>query len=158
VADLSQVWVVCDVYENDLGEVQVGDTAEIRLNAYPDRTYHGKVADISRVLDPATRSAKVRMVLANRDGSLRPGMFAVATFRSRKSQARIVVPSTAVLRLQDKDWVFLQEAPQQFRRVEVRARGESADGLQQIQDGLNAGQEIVANALEFSSAVAEQGK
>ncbi|HEX4424755.1 MAG TPA: efflux RND transporter periplasmic adaptor subunit [Terriglobales bacterium] len=158
VADLSQVWVVCDVYENDLGEVQVGDTAEIRLNAYPDRTYRGKVADISRVLDPATRSAKVRMVLANRDGSLRPGMFAVATFRSRKSQARIVVPSTAVLRLQDKDWVFLQEAPQQFRRVEVRARGESADGLQQIQDGLNAGQEIVANALEFSSAVAEQGK
>jgi len=158
VADLSQVWIVCDVYENDLGDVHLGDTAEIRLNAYPDRTYRGKVADISRVLDPATRSAKVRIVLPNRDGSLRPGMFAVATFRSRKSQSRIVVPSTAVLRLQDKDWVFRKDGAQQFRRVEVQARGESSDGLQQIQDGLNAGQEIVANALEFSSAVAEQGK
>jgi cobalt-zinc-cadmium efflux system membrane fusion protein len=158
VADLNQVWVVCDVYENDLGDLHVGDAAEIRMNAYPDKTYHGKVADISRVLDPATRSAKVRIVLQNHDGSLRPGMFAVATFRSRKLQSRIVIPSTAVLRLQDKDWVFVKESPQQFRRVEVLARGGNAEGQQQIQDGLNAGQEIVANALEFSSAVAEQGK
>jgi membrane fusion protein, heavy metal efflux system len=158
VADLSQVWVVCDVYENDLGDVHVGDTADIRLNAYPDKTYRGKVADISRVLDPATRSAKVRIVLPNHDGSLRPGMFAVATFRSRKLQSSIVVPSTAVLRLQDKDWVFRKESPQQFRRVEVHARGGNEDGQQQIQEGLNPGQEIVANALEFSSTVAEQGK
>jgi membrane fusion protein, heavy metal efflux system len=158
VADLSQVWVVCDVYENDLGDVHTGDAADIRLNAYPDRIYHGRVADISRVLDPATRSAKVRIVLPNHDGSLRPGMFAVATFRSRKSQPRIVVPSNSILRLQDKDWVFRKDGPQQFRRVEVHAQGESSDGLQQIQDGLNDGQEIVANALEFSSSVAEQAK
>jgi membrane fusion protein, heavy metal efflux system len=158
VADLSQVWVVCDVYENDLGDVHTGDAADIRLNAYPDRIYHGRVADISRVLDPATRSAKVRIVLRNRDGSLRPGMFAVATFRSRKSQPRIVVPSNSILRLQDKDWVFRKDGPQQFRRVEVHAQGGSSDGLQQIQDGLNDGQEIVANALEFSSSVAEQAK
>jgi cobalt-zinc-cadmium efflux system membrane fusion protein len=158
VADLSQVWVVCDVYENDLGDVHMGDTAEIRLNAYPDKIYRGKIADISRILDPATRSAKVRIVMANGDGSLRPGMFAVATFRSRKSQSRIVVPSTAVLRLQDKDWVFRKDSAQQFRRVQVHAMGENSDGMQQIQDGLNAGQEIVANALEFSSTVAEQGK
>jgi membrane fusion protein, heavy metal efflux system len=158
VADLSQVWVVCDVYENDLGSVHTGDSAEIRLNAYPGRIYGGRVADISRVLDPSTRSAKVRIVLSNRDGSLRPGMFAVASFRSRKSQSRIVVPSAAVLRLQDKDWVFRKDSPQQFRRVEVHAQGENSDGMQQIQDGLTIGQEIVANALEFSTTVAEQGK
>ena len=80
IADLSQVWVLCDVYENDLGEVRLGDSAEIRLNAYPDKTYQGTVADISRVLDPTMRSAKVRIVLPNPDGALRPGMFAVATF------------------------------------------------------------------------------
>lgn len=163
IADLTQVWVLCDVYENDLGEVHLGDAAEIRLNAYPDKTYHGKVADISRVLDPATRSAKVRIVLPNRDGSLRPGMFAVTTFQSRKSQSRIVVPSTALIRLQDKDWVFRKEGPQRFHRVEVRTLGGIADGVQPIEpsrnnDGLKAGQQIVANALEFSSAVAEQGK
>jgi cobalt-zinc-cadmium efflux system membrane fusion protein len=158
IADLTQVWVLCDVYENDLDEVQLGDAAEIRLNAYPDKTYHGKVADISRVLDPATRSAKVRIILPNRDGSLRPGMFAVGTFRSRKSQTRLLIPSTALLRLQDKDWIFRKEGPQQFRRVEVSTRGDSADGMQQIQNGVKPGEEIVANALEFSSAVAEQSK
>ena len=158
IADLTQVWVLCDVYENDLGEVRLGDTAEIRLNAYPDRIYRGKVADIARILDPATRSAKVRIVLPNRDGSFRPGMFAVATFRSRKSQSRIVVPSTAVIRLQDKDWVFRKEGRQQFRRVEVQTLGGNADGTQAIQGGVKAGDEIVANALSFSSAVAEQGK
>lgn len=165
IADLSQVWVLCDVYENDLGEVHVGDSARIRLNAYPDKTFDGQVADISRVLDPATRSAKVRIVLANHDGSLRPGMFAMATFRSRKSQSRIVVPATSLIRLQDKDWVFRKqkEGAQQFRRVEVHTFGGIVDGMQPIEpspskDGLHAGDEIVANALEFSSAVAEQGK
>ena len=158
IADLTQVWVLCDVYENDLGEVHLGDTAEIRLNAYPDKTYRGKVADISRVLDPATRSAKVRIVLANGDASLRPGMFAVSTFRSRKSQSRIVVPSTAIIRLQDKDWAFRKDGAQQFRRVEVHTLGGIADGMQPIQDGLKAGEQVVGNALEFSSEVAEQGK
>jgi membrane fusion protein, heavy metal efflux system len=143
--------------------VHLGDAAEIRLNAYPDKTYRGKVADIARVLDPATRSAKVRIVLPNRDGSLRPGMFAVAMFRSRKSQSRIVIPSTALIRLQDKDWVFRKDGAQHFRRVEVHTLGGIADGMQPIEplqnkDGLKAGEQIVANALEFSSAVAEQGK
>ncbi len=158
IADLSQVWILCDVYENDLGEVHLGDAAEIRLNAYPDRTYRGKVADISRVLDPSTRSAKVRIVLANHDGSLRPGMFAVAMFRSRKSQSRIVVPSTAVIRLQDRDWVFRKDSDKQFHRVEVHTAGQAADQMQQIQDGVKSGDQVVANALEFSTSVAEQGK
>ena len=158
IADLTQVWVLCDVYENDLGEVHLGDTAEIRLNAYPDKTYHGKVADISRVLDPNTRSAKVRIVLANSDGSLRPGMFAAVTFRSRHMRSRIVVPASAVIRLQDKDWVFRKDGGQQFRRVEVHTAGEESDQMQQIRDGVKPGEQIVSNALEFSSAVAEQGK
>ena len=157
IADLSRVWVLCDVYENDLEDVHLDDTAEIRLNAYPDRTYHGRVADISRVLDPNTRSAKVRIVLPNGDGSLRPGMFAVVTFRSRKSQSRVVVPATAVIRLQDKDWVFRKDGAQRFRRVEVHT-GEASDQMQQIQEGVSPGEQVVANALEFSSAVAEQGK
>jgi membrane fusion protein, heavy metal efflux system len=158
IADLSEVWVLADVYENDLGEVHVGDPAEIRLNAYPDKVYSGKVSDLSRVLDPNLRSAKVRIVLSNPDRSLRPGMYAVATFRSRKLKHRLVVPSTALMRLQDRDWLFRKEGPSQFRRVEVHSTGETADGLQEIEGGVNPGQEIVANALEFSSAVARQGK
>jgi cobalt-zinc-cadmium efflux system membrane fusion protein len=150
--------VLCDVYENDLADVHLGDAAEIRLNAYLDKTYHGKVADISRILDPNTRSAKVRIVLPNGDGSLRPGMFAVVTFRSRASQSRVVVPATAVIRLQDKDWVFRKDGAQQFRRVEVHTAGGVSDQMQEVREGVKPGDQIVANALEFSSSVAEQGK
>jgi len=156
IADLSEVWVVSDVFENDLGQIHLGDSAEIHLNAFSDRTFHGKVVDISRVLDPNTRSAKVRIVLANSDGALRPGMFAVAKFRSRKVTDRVVVPSTAIMRLQDKDWIFLKEGDTRFRRVEVQADGLAPDGMQEIRDGVKPGDEIVANALEFSTAVAEK--
>ena len=157
IADLSSVWVVCDVYENDLGDVHIGDPAQVHLNAFSDRSFKGTVSDISRVLDPNTRSAKVRIVLSNSDGSLRPGMFAVATFRSRKEIPRLVVPSTAIMRLQDKDWIFRKESANSFRRIEVHSSGLS-DGLQVIQQGAKAGDELVANALAFSTAVSEQGK
>jgi membrane fusion protein, heavy metal efflux system len=159
IADLTQVWAVCDVYENDLSQIQLGDSAEIRLNAYPDKVYQGKVADISRVLDPNLRSAKVRIVLPNPDGSLLPNMYARATFRSRKVQPRLVVSSGAIMRLHDKDWLFRKEAQNQFRKIEVHTQGVTEDGFQQLQDGpLKAGDEVVANALAFSSSVAEQGK
>jgi membrane fusion protein, heavy metal efflux system len=158
IADLSQVWVVCDVYENDLAEVHLGDYSQIRLNAYPDQVIQGKIADISRVLDPNTRAAKVRIVVPNRDGSLRPGMFAVATFRSRKSVPRAVVPSTAIMRLQDKDWVFRKEAANRFRRIEVHSLGTTPDGMQEISDGVKAGEQVVTQALEFATTAAEQGR
>jgi len=156
IANLAEVWVVCDVFENDLGEVHLGDAAEIRLNAFPDRGFKGTVADISRVLDPNTRSAKVRIVLGNADGSLRPGMFAVATFRSRKLTQRVVVPATAIMRLHDKDWVFRKEGASRFRKIMVQADGLAPDGMQEIRDGVKPGDMLVTNALEFSTEVAEK--
>jgi membrane fusion protein, heavy metal efflux system len=156
IADLSQVWVVCDVFENGLGDVHVGDSAEIRLNAFPGRVFKGTVADISRVLDPNTRTAKVRIVLGNGDGALRPGMFAVATFRSRRLRPSLVVPSTAVMRLHDKDWIFRKEGSNRFRRVEVQATGATSDGMQEVRDGVKADDQVVLNALDFSTAVAEK--
>jgi membrane fusion protein, heavy metal efflux system len=156
IADLSQVWVLCDVFENDLGNVHMGDAAEIRLNAFPNRTFKGTVADIARVLDVGTRSAKVRIVLGNAGGLLRPGMFAVATFRSRQLRPGLVVPATAIMRLHDKDWVFRKEGAQGFRRLEVQTAGVSSDGWQEIRDGLRADDEVVLKALDFSTAVAEK--
>ncbi len=157
IADLSNVWVVCDVYENDIADVHIGDPAEVHFNAFPDRVFKGNVSDVSRVLDPNTRSAKVRIVLANRDGAFRPGMFAVATFRSRKQKPHLVVPATAIMRLQDKDWIFRKETANSFRRLQVQTSG-LPGGLQQIQQGAKAGDELVANALAFSAAASEQGK
>jgi membrane fusion protein, heavy metal efflux system len=157
IADLSNVWAVCDVYENDIADVHIGDPAEVRLNAFPERVFKGSVSDVSRVLDPNTRSAKVRIVLANGGGAFRPGMYAAATFRSRKEKPHLVVPATAIMRLQDKDWIFRKESANSFRRLEVQTSGLS-DGLQQIRQGANAGDELVANALAFSAAASEQGK
>ena len=86
IADLSNVWVLCDVFENDLARVRVGDRAEIALNAYPGRRLAGRVANISRLLDPNTRAAKVRIELSNDAGLLRPNMFAtVPCISSRKA-------------------------------------------------------------------------
>jgi cobalt-zinc-cadmium efflux system membrane fusion protein len=146
------------VFENDLGDVHLGDIADIRLNAYPDRKLQGTVTNISRVLDPNTRSAKVRIVMANTDGSLRPGMFAEATFRSRRLLLSLIVPATAVMRLHDRDWVFRHEGQKQFRRTEVRAGDATSEGFIEIREGLHEGDPVVANALDFSTAVTEEGK
>jgi cobalt-zinc-cadmium efflux system membrane fusion protein len=152
IADLSEVWVLCDVYENDLHRVQVGDPAEVRLNAFPDRTFAGRVRNISTVLDPSTRAAKVRLELANSGGLMRAGMFATAAFRSRTAQSRPMVPTTAILRLHDKDWVFVPLGGNRFRRLEVQAGPASSGGFQAILGGLTDGEKVVANALQFASA------
>lgn len=156
VADLSRVWVLSDVYENDLSKVALGDRAEVHLNAYPDRTFQGTVGNISAVLDPTTRTAKVRVQLANVDGLFRPQMFATVKFVSRKTYPRLLLPASALLVLHDKDWVFLRAGEHSFRRTEVQVGAASKDGMQEILRGLKPGDQVVSNALQFSSAVAEE--
>ncbi|HZT30409.1 MAG TPA: efflux RND transporter periplasmic adaptor subunit [Bryobacteraceae bacterium] len=153
IADLSRVWILCDVYENNLSQVHLRDFAEVRLNAYPDRKLRGRVSNISSLLDPNTRTAKVRLELANSEGLMRPGMFATAVFVSQDTQTRVFVPAAAILRLHDKDWVFRPVGGKTFRRVEVHAGAARGDGSQEILGGLQPGDQIVANALQFSSTV-----
>jgi cobalt-zinc-cadmium efflux system membrane fusion protein len=152
IADLSEVWVLCDVYENDLSRVRLGDSAEVRLNAFPDRIFHGRVGNISQVLDPATRTAKVRLELSNSGHVMRAGMFATAIFRSQAGLLWPMVPTTAIMRLHDKDWVFSPLDGHQFRRREVQAGPVSGDGFQVILRGLAPGDKVVSNALQFASA------
>ena len=156
VADLSRVWVLCDVYENNLSQVRVGDIAEVDLNAFPDRPLRGRVSNISKILDPNTRAAKVRIELDNRSGLMKPGMFATAKFISQGRQLRMTVPSTALLRMHDKDWVFLREEERKYRRLEVQTGGSLPDGLRIVLSGLRPGDQVVSNALQFSSAVEQQ--
>lgn len=151
IADLSHVWIVCDLNENHLADVRVDDAATVVLNAYLDRPLHARVANMSRVLDPATRTAKVRLELANPDGLLRPGMFATVTFTAQRTQKVTVVPSTAVLRLRDRAWVFVPVDEVHFRRMEIRA-GRERHGVQEVLAGLSPGSRVVNNALQLSSA------
>jgi membrane fusion protein, heavy metal efflux system len=151
IADLSHVWVLCDVYENNLGQVRIGDRATVRLNAYPDKQLTARVSNVGRVLDPATRTAKVRLELANVDGMLRPGMFATVLFTSQQLEQHAVLPATAVLRLHDKDWVFVPDGDRKFKRLEIRAGTVAQNGVQQVLAGLHPGDRVVANALGMSS-------
>ena len=149
IADLSLVWVLCDVYENDLARVHLGDKAEIELNAYPNRRLVGRVANISKLLDPNTRAAKVRIELANKTGILRPNMFASVHFVSQGFETCTVIPATAVLRLQDRDWVFVKLNGKQFRRTEVQAGPVNFDNTQTIIRGLATGEQVASDALTF---------
>jgi cobalt-zinc-cadmium efflux system membrane fusion protein len=153
IADLSNVWVLSDVFENDLARIHMGDRAEIELNAYPDRRLAGRVTNISKLLDPNTRAAKVRIELANEAGILRPNMFATVHFVSQGTETRTVIPSNAVLRLQDRDWVFVKLNDRQFRRTEVQAGPVNADKTQQVLSGLRAGEQVVSDALMFDREV-----
>jgi len=153
IADLSNVWILCDVYENDLAHVHLGDRATIELNAYPDRHMAGRVTNISKLLDPNTRAAKVRIELPNPAGLLRPNMFASVHFVAQGTAARTVIPASAVLRLQDRDWVFVKLDGAQFRRTEVAAGPVNADKTQQILSDLRPGDHVVADALMFDREV-----
>jgi cobalt-zinc-cadmium efflux system membrane fusion protein len=149
IADLSRVWVLCDVYENDLPAVRLGEGADIKLNAYPDQTFRGRIANIGKVLDPSLRAAKVRIELAN-PGIMRTGMFVTATFYGLKNTMHVSVPSSAVLHLHDRDWVFLPAGDGQFRRSEVKG-GKIENGMQVILAGLTPGLQVVQDALALNA-------
>jgi cobalt-zinc-cadmium efflux system membrane fusion protein len=146
ISDLSSVWIICDVYENDLSNVQVGEAAEIKLNAYPDQTLRGRISNIGAILDSNIRTAKVRVEVRN-PGMMRPGMFATATFSSRKKQTHTVVPATAVLHIHDRDWVYVPAPDRKFRRVEVVSGDAMPDNMLEIKSGIPPGQQVVTNAL-----------
>jgi cobalt-zinc-cadmium efflux system membrane fusion protein len=153
ISDLTNVWIVCDVYENDLPNVHVGDSAEIRLNAYPDRVLKGSVSNIAAALDPNIRTAKVRIEVGN-PGIMRMGMFVTATFRGRAKETHTVVPASAILHLHDRDWVYVPAADKKFRRVEVVGGDRLASNLQQIKSGIAPGQQVVSNAVVLEHVIA----
>ena len=152
ISDLSNVWILCDVYENDLSSVHVGQTAEIRLNAYPDRVFTGRISNVGPVLDPSLRTAKVRVEVAN-PGLMRVGMFVTATLRSQKKEMHAAVPATAILHLHDRDWVYMPTGGKKFRRVEVTSGGALPNSMQEIVSGLQPGQQVVSNALVLQNTV-----
>ena len=152
ISDLSNVWILCDVYENDLANVHVGETAEIRLNAYPDKVFTGRISNVLPVLDPTTRTAKVRIEVRN-PGLMRVGMFVTATFHGQKKETHAAVPATAILHLHDRDWVYVPAGGKKFRRVEVTSGGTLPNKMQEIVSGVQPGQQVVTNALVLQNTV-----
>jgi membrane fusion protein, heavy metal efflux system len=154
ISDLSHVWILCDVYENDLASVHVGETTEIRLNAFPDKIFRGRIGNIGPILDPNLRTAKVRIEVEN-PGLMKVGMFVTATFHGEKKEMRAAVPADAILHLHDREWVYTPAGDKTFRRVEVTAGETLPNKMQEIVTGVRAGQQVVTNALVLQNT-AEQ--
>ena len=153
VANLDYVWVMCDVYENDLPFVRLGEYADVRLNAYPGKVFKGRIGNIGPILEPANRTAKVRLEMQN-PGFMRVGMFVTATFYGQEQEIRAAVPATAILHLRDRDWVYIPAGEGKFRRVEVKGGKMLPDKMQELM-GIKPGQKVVTNALALQ-ATAQQ--
>jgi len=152
ISDLSYVWILCDVYENDLASVHVGETAEIHLNAYLNQAFTGRISNVLPVLDPTLRTAKVRIEVRN-PGLMRVGMFVTATFHGQKKETRAAVPATAILHLHDRNWVYMPAGDKKFRRAEVTVGQMLPNNMQEIVSGMQPGQQVVQNALVFQNTV-----
>jgi membrane fusion protein, heavy metal efflux system len=155
IADLSTVWILCDVYENDIPKLKLGQEAKIKVSAYPDKPLTGRVSDIGPVLDPSIRTAKVRIEIAN-PGILKLGMFVTATFQSTTKNKYPVVPADSVLHLHDRDWVFVPAPDQKFKRVEVHPGIMLPDNKQELLSGINPGQQVVSNVLQLEATLEAQ--
>jgi membrane fusion protein, heavy metal efflux system len=152
ISDLSDVWIICDVYENDLHFVRLGEFADIRLNAYPNNIFKGRIDNIGAILDPNLRTAKVRLEVAN-PGMMRFGMFVTATFYGPERVTHAVVPASAILHLHDRDWVYIALDGGQVRRAEVTGGDMIPGNMQEILSGLEPGQRVVSNALVLQNTV-----
>jgi cobalt-zinc-cadmium efflux system membrane fusion protein len=135
-----------------MAQVRVGEYADIHLVAYPNRVLKGRISNILPIIDPNLRTAKVRLQVEN-PGLMRIGMFVTATFHGETAERRATVPSTAILHLHDREWVYTPIQNGRFRRVEVIAGNMLPDNMQEIVSGIKPGTQVVSNALVLQSTV-----
>jgi len=154
ISDLSRVWVICDVWENNMAQVHIGEYADIHLVAYPDRVLKARISNILPIVDPNIRTAKVRLEVEN-PGLMRLGMFVTATFHGQSKEKYATVPATAILHLHDREWVYAPLGNGGFRRQEVIAGSMVPGNLQTVTSGLKPGDRVIASALVFQNT-AEQ--
>jgi cobalt-zinc-cadmium efflux system membrane fusion protein len=154
VADLSRVWVQAEVYEKDLGRIRVGQNASITVDTYPNESFEGKVTYLSDVLDPQTRTARVRCEVANHELRLKTDMFANVELPTKFSKQAIAVPVSALQQVEGKNVVFIRRSATQFEKREVE-RGVTVNNLTEIVSGLKPGEPVVTQgAFHLKSILA----
>lgn len=151
VADLSVVWIFLDIYEKDLSKVKVGQNVTVRLGAYPDRTFTGKVTYLSDLMDEKTKTVKARVEIANPNRLLKPGMFAEARIETGPGiEKKITVPKEAVFLLDEGPVVFIEKDGAFFpRRVET---GKELAGRVEILNGLSESEKVVVEGAYYLKA------
>jgi cobalt-zinc-cadmium efflux system membrane fusion protein len=152
ISDMSRVWIVCDVWENNMAQVHIGEYADIHLVAYPEKVLKGKISNILPIVDPNIRTAKVRLEVDN-PALMRLGMFVTATFHCQSQERHATVPATAILHLHDREWVYVPLGNSRFKRQEVVAGSVLPDNMQEVVSGLKPGDQVVTRALVFQNTV-----
>ncbi len=152
ISDMSRVWIICDVWENNMSQVHIGEYADIHLVAYPNRVLKARISNILPIVDPNIRTAKVRLEVEN-PGLMRVGMFVTATFHGATTKRHATVPATAILHLHDREWVYAPLGNGRFRRQEVVAGNTLPDGTEEVVSGLKPGDQVVARALVLQNTV-----
>ena len=145
IADLSTVWAIAEVPEQDIGQVQLGSRTQITVDAYPDRTFDGRVTFIYPTLDSATRTVQVRMEIANPKGLLKPAMFANALIQAGKSGKVLTVPTSAVIDSGTRQVVLVRLTEGRFEPRTVTPGGRSDDYIE-ILNGVAEGEQVVTSA------------
>ena len=145
IADLSRVWVIADVYENEMPWIQSGDPVDMKLEAIPGKVFTGRVGYIYPYAEAKTRTIKVRLEFANPDLDLRPDMFADVTIQAQRKVDAVVIPSEAVVRSGEREQVFVVRGPGKFEPRTVKT-GVQSQGLVQIIDGVSPGEEVVTSS------------
>jgi len=145
LVDLSNVWVIVDVYEQDLARVAVGQTANITFTAFPGRTFAGKVSFIYPDINKATRTAKVRIDLPNPTGALRLAMYADVTILGTPEKNVLAVPASAILNSGERQVVLQALGNGRFQPQEVKTGMRAGDYIE-ILDGLKEGDKVVTSA------------
>jgi membrane fusion protein, heavy metal efflux system len=146
ISDLSSVWITADIYETDLQNVHVGAPVDIRLTAYPDRDFPARIFAINPTVDPATRTVKVRCVVSNSNGLLKPEMFARIRVGDAVKQKVATVPSNAILTEGERSYVLLEESTGRFRRREVKS-GREVEGNTVVESGLRPTDRVVTSGV-----------
>jgi membrane fusion protein, heavy metal efflux system len=143
ISDLSTVWVLADVYEKDLGKVRPDVSVAVHVDAYPERVFNGTLTYVSDLIDPQTRTAKVRCVVPNGDGALKLDMFTRVAIPTAERRQGLAVPRAAVQTVGNMPIVFVRESATTFARRDVTL-GAEADGRVEVLKGLKAGDVVVS--------------
>jgi membrane fusion protein, copper/silver efflux system len=146
IANLSSVWLLAEVFEQDIGGVRLGQAVQVLINAYPDKLFKGEVGFIYPTLATETRTVKVRIELPNSDGLLKPGLYGSVTLAAlENNDTRLAIPDTAVIDSGSRQVVLIQRGEGRFESRAVKL-GLQADGYREVLQGLEAGDEVVTRA------------
>jgi len=142
IGDITDVWIWANVYEADISKVKQGYTARVTTLSYPDSVFVGQIDKVSQVLDPVTKVMKIRVILPNKNGTLKPEMFANIAVNNTEARKMVAVPASAIINDNRKNYVVVFRGKNDVENREIKI-SKTASGYAFIEDGLQPGEKVI---------------